>query len=723
MNKKKSRPVFNGAENLAALLYLCAISAVSMYLICRDYVVVSTIIMTALCSGMYMLFYVVRNRRVLSFVTFVVLMAAVMLTVSTVGAARGRFALMEFIYGEMEMFDIMLAGASIVLFSFIVTYPVFYFTVRLPRPCFLLLPALAPLILGARTVGALPAGLMAFLAASYFVAIMGVSRVEYPVENHYVDDPKARKERLAAMVILGVIAAALLILIPRSDRTPYARYLDVTRISSPQFYGTRSLSGFSQSSTPNTGDNQPADDVLFYVMADVPRPIISQSFDRYRGKDGWVNISDFSMGYDNWMPQQQELNYNLLAAKLRRAAEDGKLAEYADALLALPNITDSELKSSNMTIWITDNSNTQVVRHPGGTFAARITGQNPKIYRNSKDEIFTAEPLGRNATYSLEYYGAAVVPEFARYLSRLDPIEYYDLLEQAVDEEVISKETAQAFKTDYNNAYTYYAKTLDNAITPRIQALAATITAGLDNDYDKAKAIEAWFGEEKFSYDLNFVPQELSAEYFLFTSKRGICTDFATASTLLLRAAGVPARYTEGFSIKTDVESVDLYGRYIIKAEQAHAFATAYVPGSGWLEVDGTRYAVVVSETKEMRRLVFYWAAAAGAVVVLCVIFRKRLSEMFFVIRYKLSRGTKRIRALYLRTRRIACAISGANPKTTTTGEVCDTISRTLLLGREAAEITGAADALLYGEAPENIDAKQLYRDYKLIRRAKRKRR
>lgn len=722
MMKKKSKPIFNGAENLAALVYLCAISTVMMYLICRDYMLITTIVMTALCSGVYMLFYAVRNRRIISFVTFVTLMAGMMLAVSSVSAVKGRFALMEFIYGETEVFDAALAGASIVMFAFIVTYPVFYFTVKLPRPCFLLLPALAPLILGARTVGALPAWLMAFMAASYFFAVMGVSRVEYPLDNRYVDDPKAKKERLITMSIMVVAAALLIVIIPRSDRTPYAKYLDATRFTGQQFYGTRAMSGFSQSSTPNTGDNQPSTDVLFYITTENPRSIISQSFDRYRGKDGWRHINDLSIGHRDWTGEQRLLNYALLSERLRSAAEDGKLEEYAGELLKIPAVSQSSLRSSNMTIQVTDGSDTNVVRHPSGTFAALIGGRNLPIYRNTKDEIFTEENFGRNATYWVSFYAADPPAEFSRYVSGLDQLEYYALLDEATEEEVISEEEATAFKNDYREAFTYYARTLDSAITPRIKALATNITAGLDNDYDKAKAIEAWFGEENFAYDLNFVPQELTAEYFLFTSKRGICTDFATASALLLRAAGVPARYTEGFLIKTDIASMDLYGRYEIKADQAHAFATAYIPGGGWLEIDGTKYALIVSEQKEAQRRVFYVAAAAGVAAILCFIFRKRLSEAFFVIRYKLGRDKKRIRALYLRTRKIACGISGTDPKSTTSGEVCGTLSRTLSLGTEAAEITTAADAFLYGAGTENIDAKKLFADYKLIRKRSKKR-
>ena len=119
------------------------------------------------------------------------------------------------------------------------------------------------------------------------------------------------------------------------------------------------------------------------------------------------------------------------------------------------------------------------------------------------------------------------------------------MLVEAVNDEVIDRETAQALNEERLSAEDYLYSVTDETITPRIQALADQITAGLDNDYDKAIAIEQWFGNAGFTYDLNFVPQELTAEYFLFTSKRGICTDFATATTLLLRAAGVPRERRE----------------------------------------------------------------------------------------------------------------------------------------------------------------------------------
>ena len=140
--KKRSKPIFSGAENFAAMLYLCSISTVVMYLLCRDHAVICTVIMTVLCCGVYMLFYIFRNRRLVSLGVFFAMLAVCALVCSSVSAAMGPIALIEFIYNTSDYFDVTLAAASIVLFSVIVTYPVFYFMVRLPRPCFLLLPAL-----------------------------------------------------------------------------------------------------------------------------------------------------------------------------------------------------------------------------------------------------------------------------------------------------------------------------------------------------------------------------------------------------------------------------------------------------------------------------------------------------------------------------------------------------------------------------------------------------
>ena len=71
---------------------------------------------------------------------------------------------------------------------------------------------------------------------------------------------------------------------------------------------------------------------------------------------------------------------------------------------------------------------------------------------------------------------------------------------------------------------------------------------------------------------------------FLRRSKSGHCEYFAAATTLLLRAAGIPARYATGFAMH---EYSELEGAYVVRARHAHAWTRAHVGGS-WIDVDTT---------------------------------------------------------------------------------------------------------------------------------------
>lgn len=71
---------------------------------------------------------------------------------------------------------------------------------------------------------------------------------------------------------------------------------------------------------------------------------------------------------------------------------------------------------------------------------------------------------------------------------------------------------------------------------------------------------------------------------FLNTTRRGHCEYFATATTLLLRTAGIPARYATGYAVQdwSNWEKV-----WIVRQRHAHAWARALVAGS-WTDVDTT---------------------------------------------------------------------------------------------------------------------------------------
>lgn len=72
--------------------------------------------------------------------------------------------------------------------------------------------------------------------------------------------------------------------------------------------------------------------------------------------------------------------------------------------------------------------------------------------------------------------------------------------------------------------------------------------------------------------------------HFLMQSRAGHCEYFATATVLLLRAAGLPARYARGYSVH---EFSKLEQRYLVRDRHAHAWALVYLDGA-WHDVDTT---------------------------------------------------------------------------------------------------------------------------------------
>jgi hypothetical protein len=88
-------------------------------------------------------------------------------------------------------------------------------------------------------------------------------------------------------------------------------------------------------------------------------------------------------------------------------------------------------------------------------------------------------------------------------------------------------------------------------------------------------------------------PGRTALEQFLLVSRSGHCEYFASAATLLLRQAGVPARYAVGYAVH---EWSRVEGRWVVRARDAHAWTLAWIDGA-WTEVDTTPPVWIAEET------------------------------------------------------------------------------------------------------------------------------
>ena len=128
---------------------------------------------------------------------------------------------------------------------------------------------------------------------------------------------------------------------------------------------------------------------------------------------------------------------------------------------------------------------------------------------------------------------------------------------------------------------------LPPSIPERVRTLAHELTSALSNDFDKAKAIEKYLAGN-YTYTLTPGSFDRSRDFvddFLFENKQGYCTYYATAMSVLLRCAGIPSRYVEGYVLPAKQPNSSVYK---VTRKQGHAWAEAYFEGLGWIPFEAT---------------------------------------------------------------------------------------------------------------------------------------
>lgn len=128
--------------------------------------------------------------------------------------------------------------------------------------------------------------------------------------------------------------------------------------------------------------------------------------------------------------------------------------------------------------------------------------------------------------------------------------------------------------------------TVPEAYRPALSRVSAELGALPADDDGRLKAIEAYF-QRNYSYSLvqrGRGPWTQPLNEFLLHRRSGHCEYFATATALLLRQLGIPARYAVGYSVS---EYSPLEGSYVARQRDAHAWVVAHVDGA-WRVVDTT---------------------------------------------------------------------------------------------------------------------------------------
>lgn len=158
------------------------------------------------------------------------------------------------------------------------------------------------------------------------------------------------------------------------------------------------------------------------------------------------------------------------------------------------------------------------------------------------------------------------------------------------------------FQLNYNPRYSSDSPPDENDMKiPSIEApcltnIAKELELSRKSPHDILNTLDTFF-RTRFRYSLKPHRQKenkTALTNFLTRTRSGHCEYFATATVLLLRTAGIPARYATGYAVH---EYSRLEKMFIVRQRHAHAWALVYVDGR-WQDFDTTPQSWISIENK-----------------------------------------------------------------------------------------------------------------------------
>lgn len=126
---------------------------------------------------------------------------------------------------------------------------------------------------------------------------------------------------------------------------------------------------------------------------------------------------------------------------------------------------------------------------------------------------------------------------------------------------------------------------LPDTVPERVLSLGRELTAGAAGRVEAVETVVRYVnGRATYRLDAPVPGRgEDAVDRFLFVDRVGFCQQFAAATAVLLRAAGIPARVVTGLGY---ADADGLTRTYT--TDDLHAWTEVHVPGAGWVPVDAT---------------------------------------------------------------------------------------------------------------------------------------
>ena len=152
----------------------------------------------------------------------------------------------------------------------------------------------------------------------------------------------------------------------------------------------------------------------------------------------------------------------------------------------------------------------------------------------------------------------------------------------------VSSETLLAGESTYNEAL--FASYLRLPTLPaEVEDLVDQLVGNTPHPYEQALIIEDYLRQHyPYRLDMPLPPPDMDfVAHFLFEVQEGYCSYHATAMAVMLRIAGIPSRWVQGFRLGESTSGED-NREVFVDSDRAHAWVEAYFSGHGWVIFEPT---------------------------------------------------------------------------------------------------------------------------------------
>lgn len=523
---------------------------------------------------------------------------------------------------------------AIFVFFFIFVTSVLYFFTRIQYRVFMtFLIMVIPFAIYAKEYEEMPTRYIIALAVGYIVFMMYFRQLSDNKDVVVVDKSESWKSGIIFTAIFAIIAS----IVPKPEIEADRSYLE-TLINADAFTDrlNEMLNVFRDTASGEQFRGKLSDTPIYYARSAENLRLKTTTFSTYDyEKDSW-SISDNddlcyimrTQPFD--IPMNAELcDVLLYAARLdSNFADKYNLAEFAGYEPVYPELREMQIFSAYQSGTRTPAPQSARQFLESSYEEDILLSRSGAVISNNDGEKFK---YNENFSYSYLPDGFFNIPENKALIDRIaETDDYQTMLDDAYD--IISHELEISYNDEKLSHYFFVLKVnrlydsfedilLDYGSNGKIYNLAQEITGGFSSDYDKAKALEWYFIENNYIYDLDYRKAVgENAEDFLFDTKKGVCYEYATAMTLLARAAGIPARYCEGFNMQTKYENGRSDDMYVVTAKDSHGFPELYIKGFGWVSFEPTMTTDDIYEKDNKRQATSLLSKAGIVILGVCIL-------------------------------------------------------------------------------------------------------